>query len=250
MRWFAVPSVALLCLCTTSHAQRPLALARAATAVDTAGAATAAERWWHALTFGDTAHLARHSDARLTVTFSNGQRFDRASLLRRAAGHHPKPTAFLRRTGAAVIPTGGTVAVTLDVLEGTDTGANAYHYLSVLEKHDADWRVVAAQSTRELGLTPRVSAQVAGPLSDYIGRYRGGRGGVLRIVARDSVLALIDPGGTEVRIEPIGPGLFELPLLYDGIALVRFAFARDSTGRVSSLTRMIYGSVDIWPRVP
>jgi len=30
-------------------------------------------------------------------------------LLRKAAGHHPKPTAFLRRTGAAVIPTGGTM---------------------------------------------------------------------------------------------------------------------------------------------
>jgi len=250
MRWFAVPAVALLCLCTTSHAQRPSALARTVTAADTAGAAAASEDWWHALTFGDTAYLARHTDARTTVTFSNGRRFDRASLLRTAAGHHPKPTAFLRRTGAAVIPSGGAVAVTLDVIEGTDTGANVYHYLSVLEKQEAGWRVVAAQSTRELGLTPRVSAQVAGPLSDYIGSYRGGRGGMLRIVARDSVLALIDPSGAETRIEPIGPGLFELPLLYDGIALVRFAFARDGSGRVSSLSRMIYGSVNTWPREP
>jgi hypothetical protein len=68
----------------------------------------------------------------------------------------------MRRTRAAVIPTGGTVAVTLEVIEGTDTGANTYQYLSILEKRDADWRVVAAQSTRELALTPRVSAQVAG----------------------------------------------------------------------------------------
>ena len=250
MKWFAAPIVALHFLGTASQAQRPPALLRSATAIDTAGATTAAEGWWHALMYGDTAHLARHTDERLVLTLSNGQRSDRASLLRDAASHHPKPTAFMRRTRAAVIPTGGTVAVTLEVIEGTDTGANTYQYLSILEKRDADWRVVAAQSTRELALTPRVSAQVAGPLSDYTGSYRGARGGVLRVVARDSVLALIEPGGAELRIEPIGPGLFELPMLYDGIGLVRFAFARDAGGRVSSLTRMIYGSVSTWPRVP
>jgi hypothetical protein len=211
---------------------------------------TAAEGWWHAIMYGDTAHLARRTDARLVLTFSSGKRFDRASLLGTAVNHHPKPSAFLRRTGADVIPTGGSVVVSLQVVEGTDNGANAYHYLTVLEKHETEWRVVAAQSTRELAITPRVSAQMAGPFADYIGSYRGGRGGVLRIIARDSVLALIDPSGAEVRIEPIGPGLFELPMLYDGIALVRFAFARDTSGRVTSLSRMIYGSVNTWPRVP
>jgi hypothetical protein len=61
---------------------------------------------------------------------------------------------------------------------------------------------------------------------------------VLRVVARDSVLALIEPGGPELRIEPIGPGLFELPLLYDGIATraVRVR-TRHLRGTVSSLTR-------------
>ena len=34
------------------------------------------------------------------------------------------------------------------------------------------------------------------------------------------------------------------------IAVVRFAFARDATGRVTSLSRLIYGSVVSWPRVP
>jgi hypothetical protein len=63
-------------------------------------------------------------------------------------------------------------------------------------------------------------------------------------------LALIDPSGAESRLEPIGPALFELPTLYDGIAIVRFAFVRDSAGGVSSLNRLIYGSVVSWARSP
>ena len=45
-----------------------------------------------------------------------------------------------------------------------------------------------------------------------------------------------------------GP-LFESPALYDGIAHLRFLFTRDASGKVASLTRMIYQSVITWPRV-
>ena len=73
---------------------------------------------------------------------------------------------------------------------------------------------------------------------------------MLRIVARDSTLALVDPTGAESVLEPIGPALFELPALYDGIGLLRYVFTRDASGRVTALSRLIYGSVITWPRVP
>jgi hypothetical protein len=221
------------------------------TTTDTSGAAAVAERWWRAFTLGDTAYLRQHTSRRLTLTLSNGQTFDVDQALRNAATHVPKPSTFVQpATDVAVMPVGDVVVVTSSVREGSQGGSNVYRYLTVLERSDSSWRVAAGHSTRVLASTPRVAASVAGPLGDYVGRYRGQGGGVLQIVARDSTLGMIDPSGGEARLEPIGPALFELPSLYDGIAVVRFSFARDATGRVTSLSRMIYGSVITWPRLP
>lgn len=218
--------------------------------MDTAGAAGVAERWWRAFTLGDTATLRQHTARRLTLTLSNGQTLDRDQLLREAATYVPGPTTFVRAAvEVAALPLAGAVVGTSTVTEGSAGGSNRYRYRAVLERPDSVWLVVAAHSTRELTLTPRVPAPIAGPLADHAGRYRAQRG-ELRLVVRDSALGLIDPSGAEVRLEPIGPALFELPALYDGIAVVRFAFARDATGRVTSLTRLIYGSVISWPRIP
>lgn len=221
------------------------------TAMDTAGAAEVAERWWRAFTLGDTATLRQHTARSLALTLSNGQTLDRDRLLREAATHVPKATTFVGpAVDVAALPLRGAVVVTSSVREGSQGGSNLFRYLSVLERPDSVWLVVAAHSTRALSLTPRVTAPIAGLLADYAGRYRGQGGGELRVVVRDSALGLIDPAGGEVRLEPIGPALFELPTLYDGIAVVRFAFARDATGQVTSLSRLIYGSVVSWPRVP
>jgi hypothetical protein len=220
-------------------------------ATDTAGAATVAERWWRAITLGDTAALRQHTSPRLTLTLSNGQTLGRDALLRDAATHVPKGTTFVRPAAdVAAHPVAGAIVVTSSVTEGSGGGSNTFRYLAVLERSDSVWLVVAAHSTRALTLTPRVAAPVAGPLAAYAGRYRGQGGGELRVVVRDSALGLIDPSGAEARLEPIGPALFELPTLYDGIAVVRFAFARDTTGHVTSLSRLIFGSVISWPRVP
>ena len=195
--------------------------------------------------------MARHTSERLTLTLSNGQQLGRSVLFADVATHVPKPSTFVRpATDVAVLPAAGSVVVTSRIEEGSQGGSNHYRYLAVLERVGSVWQVVAAHSTREIGLTPRVSAEVAGPLADYVGSYRGGRGGIVRVVARDSVLALLNPDGSEARIEPIGPALFEMPTLYDGIAVVRFAFTRDGTGRVSALSRLIYGSVVTWARTP
>jgi hypothetical protein len=217
----------------------------------TADAAAVAERWWRAITLGDTATLRQHTSPRLTLTLSNGQTLGRDALLRDAATHVPRATTFVRPAAdVAARPVAGAIVVTSSVTEGSQGGSNTFRYLTVLERSGAIWLVVAAHSTRALTPTPRVAASVSGPLAAYAGRYRGQGGRELRVVVRDSALGLIDPSGAEVRLEPIGPALFELPTLYDGIAVVRFAFARDTTGNVTSLTRLIYESAISWPRVP
>ena len=223
----------------------------ARTPIDTAAAATVAEGWWRAMTLGDTGYLVRHTAGRLSVTLSNGRAFGRRELLAEAATHMPKPSTFVHAmTDVSVLRVGDAVVVSGRMEEGSQGGSNTFHYLTVLERTGADWQVVAAQSTRETLLTSRVPAQVAGPLSDYVGSYRGQRGGIVRVVARDSVLALVSPDGTDARLEPIGPSLFELPTLYDGIAVVRFLFSRDSDGRVATLSRLIHGSLVSWMRIP
>ena len=223
----------------------------ARTPTDTAAVATVAERWWRAMTLGDTGYLAPHTAARLRVTLSNGKALGQRELLADAATHLPKPSTFVHgMTDVSVLRAGDAVVVNGRMEEGSQGGSNTFHYLTVLERAGAVWQVVAAQSTREISLTSRVPAQVAGPLSDYVGSYRGQRGGIVRVVARDSVLALVSPDGTDARLEPIGPSLFELPTLYDGIAVVRFLFSRGSDGRVATLSRLIHGSVVSWTRIP
>jgi len=250
--WMAVSLAAASSTVKSQTAPAPAAIAtRPNVGADTSGASTFAEAWWHAYTVGDTAHLQRSTAPTLTLTLSSGRTFDRASMLRDAATHKPAPSMVIEAKGSSIVHAGeGTVVVRSLVLEGARGNSNVFHFLTVLERAGAGWRVAVGQSTRELTLTPRVPASTAGPLADYTGNYRGQRGGVLRIVARDSALALVDPTGAESVLEPIGPALFELPALYDGIGLLRYVFTRDASGRVTALSRLIYGSVVTWPRVP
>jgi len=238
----------MLAACAPARRAAPPAVAAP---LDTAGASAVAESWWRAFTLGDTAYLARHTAPALALTLSSGRSLDRATMLREAAAHVPKPSTFVQpATDVELLPVAGAVVVTSRVVEGSQGGANEFRYLAVLERADGEWRVAAAHSTRRLALTPRVPAGVAGTLGDFAGAYRTPRGGLLRVVVRDSALVMIDPSGAESRLEPIGPALFELPALYDGIAVVRFAFTRYAGGRMATMSRMIHGSVATWPREP
>jgi hypothetical protein len=87
-------------------------------------------------------------------------------------------------------------------------------------------------------------------MADYVGDYRGPRGGIVRVVARDSVLALVEPSGRELRMEPTGPSLFEFDYLSPAGAIIRIAFARAASGRVTSANRLIPGTVNTFIRVP
>lgn len=209
-----------------------------------------ATAWWHAFTVGDTAYLRQHSASRLALTLSSGAAFDQATMLPEAATHHPSASYVMKVLSESLLTVTPTMAVTMSrVSESTQNGSNTYRYVTVLERRGGDWHVAVAQSTRELTPTPRVAASVVGSLADFAGTYRGPRGGQVQVTVRDSVLQLTDPSGSAVTLEPIGPGLFELPALYD-VSLVRFLFTRDATGRVSSFSRLIYGSVATFTRTP
>ncbi|HEU0080360.1 MAG TPA: hypothetical protein VFQ76_22115, partial [Longimicrobiaceae bacterium] len=125
-----------------------------------------------------------------------------------------------------------------------------YRYLTLLQRDGAGWRVAAAQSSRELALTPRVPAAAAGALADFAGSYSTPRGAALRVLARDSVLVLVEPSGLEIPMEPIGPGLFEFGYVSLGNGIVRFSFPRDAAGRVTALVRLLPGSLTTFPRIP
>jgi hypothetical protein len=243
LRSFAIVLSAAVSACAPSQSATSMSVAPDQTLI------AVSSEWWHAITFGDTAYLRDHTSARIKLTTSGGQQFDSSSLIVDVATHRPKPSAFAAPENARVIySTPLTVIVESTIKEGTQGGANEYRYLTVFGREEAKWLVVAAQSTRVLSLTPRVAPTAVEDVTPYEGQYRGGGGGLLRVVKRGAVLVLIDPAGAETVLEPIGPGMFEMPRLYDGIAIVRFVFTRDDHGAVSSLSRLIYSSVTTWPR--
>jgi hypothetical protein len=147
-------------------------------------------------------------------------------------------------------PARGVAVVTSRVTETAGPTSSTYRYLTVLARGASGWRVVAAHSTREAAFAPRAFAAAAAELTDFAGAYRTPRGLTLRVVVRDSALALVEPSGRELRIEPVGPGLFELPALSPANGVVRLLFTRDRGGRVTALSQLVPAGVNTFPRVP
>jgi hypothetical protein len=217
----------------------------------TAGALETQRGWWRALATGDTAFLQAHSAPPLSLTLSSGRTFDRAGAIAQSAvfaGSTPPAFGWSDETVRLLAP--GIALATTRSTEGAALAASTYRYVTVLEREGAGWRVTFAQSTRDAVFTPRLTRAAAGSMADYVGEYRGPRGGTVRIVARDSVLALVEPSGRELRMEPIGPSLFEFDYLSPAGVIIRIAFARDASGRVTSASRLIPGTVNTFVRVP
>jgi hypothetical protein len=207
--------------------------------------------WWNAYTVGDTAYLRAHTAPEFLMTLSSGRTYDRAAMLAEVASRPPAGSIGVEWADEAVhAPATPMVRVaTGRVHETLGQTVNVFRYLTVLEQVDGGWRVGAAQSTRVAVFTPRVSLERAGPLGDYAGEYRTPRGGVLRVVARDSALVLIEPSGAELPMEPTGPGIFEFDRLSPLNGIVRFVFSRDPAGRVVAMSRLISGEVTTFPRI-
>lgn len=218
---------------------------------DEAGALAMQRDWWRAFAVADTAYLQAHTAPRLALTLSSGLTFDRAGAIAQAARHTNGSRLGMDWGEQAVrVASPSTLVLTARVTETEGQTATTYRYLTVLERTGPEWRVAAAQSTRELAFTPRLPAAAAGPLADYAGGYRTPRGGTLQVVVRDSALGLVEPSGQELPLEPIGPSLFEFRELSPANGIVRFVFTRDESGRVAALVRLIPGHVNTFPRIP
>lgn len=205
-----------------------------------------AEAWWRAFTLGDIAYLERHTGADLVLVLSTGRSYNRTEMLRAAATHGAQAIPVGPALGVKVLHVSASgVVVSNSVREGNNT----YRYMTVLQRAGAAWRVVGAQSTRFPLIAARVPPSVSGALRDYAGSYRGGQGGTVRIAVADSVLTLIQPNGEQLRLEPIGPGLFEAVISNTSNITMQFLFARDDRGQVASLSRLYNGIVLTWHRI-
>ncbi len=186
---------------------------RAETAPDTSpeesGAISIQREWWTAFTHADMAQLQLRTTDSISLTLSSGKIFNRNSMLAQAATQTKGKDVAINWSEEAVRFLTPTIAVvTSRVTEGDR--ASAFRYLTVLHQIGNDWKVTAAQSTRELVITPRVAVTVAGPLSDYAGDYLTPQGGVLRVVVRDSKLGLIEPSGLEIPFRANRSGAFRI----------------------------------------
>ena len=227
-----------LCLTATGNAQNnsnntPLAAAKA---------------WWHAVTFGDTAYIKKHSTGELTVTFNNGRSFTRSEIISQVATHNP--AARISSEWSHIVeqsPAPQTAIINNRIVETVGAMQHVYKFITVLVSVDSQWKVAAAQSTRELELAPPVPVAEAGKLEDYTGTYRTPGGILLKMLLRDTSLVLVEPSGSETRLEAIAPGLFEIPQILSA-GNVRFAFNRDATGSVTAMIR-IANKITTMPRV-
>lgn len=222
-----------------------------AAAGDTAGALEAQRAWWRAYAIADTAYLQAHTAPAFSLTISSGATFDRAGMLAQAATHVNGSRLTMTWADEAARLAAPSVAVATARLTESDgsLATSTFRYLTVMERAGGGWRVSAAQSTREAAFTPTLPAAQAGDLGPYVGRYRTPRGTTLRVEARDSALALIEPSGTEIRMEPIGPALFEFRGMSPLNGVVRLMFTRDPSGQVTSMTRLVNGAVNTFPRI-
>jgi hypothetical protein len=220
-------------------------------APDSTGVLAAQREWWRAFATADTGYLQAHTARDFSVTLSSGRTLDRAAMLAQAATHVNGGRLTMEWADEAVGVAAPLLAVaTARLTEADGPVAATYRYMTVLERGAGGWRVARAQSTRELVFTPRVPIAESGPLGDFAGDYRTPRGAALRIEVRGAALSMIEPSGSEVPLDPIGPGIFEFSQLSPANGMVRVVFIRDASGRVAAMTRLINGEARTFPRVP
>lgn len=212
--------------------------------------------WWRAFALADTGTLAAHSSPTLRLTLSSGRTLDRNGTLAEAASYTTGGRLRMEWSDESVraLGDGRTVAVSARMLEADGRTISHFRYLTVMERTDAGagrgaWRVAVVQSTREAAAAARVPVAAAGPLASYAGRYRLPNGAALVVGVADSTLTLSEPSGAVLHLEPVGPGLFESTRLSASNGVVRFAFARDSAGSVTALSRLIVSGVLTFPRM-
>ena len=209
--------------------------------------------WWRAFALADTVTLSALSAPDLGVTLSSGRTFDRAAALAESQSYTTGARLTLDWSDESFRPVAGSGVVVLSarLRETEGRTVNRYRMTTILERRPGvalGWRVVLTQSTREVAAAARLARSEAGDLTVFAGRYRVPSGAALVVAVQDSALTLSDPNGAVQRLEAIGPSLFESTRVSGSNGVVRFAFARDSAGRVRALSRVIQSGVVTFPR--
>jgi hypothetical protein len=243
MRIIILLAAALLTIASRSHAQRQASPAesRAVLAVHRA--------WWHAFAVGDTVKTSMLAQPGLTVVLSTGESFDRQSAVESATHRGDSALVRLDWGTESVRVNGSSAIVTGRMRERINRTEGEYGYLTVMQRTPAGWRVAATQSTRIPAVWRPVVLSPA-LLRDYEGSYRIPSGALLRVAARDSLLAVTTPDGAETLLEPVGEAVFQARLSGGRIDVVRFLFERDASGRVVRLTRLAPAGILSFSRVP
>src|SRR5688572_20009985 len=94
---------------------------------------SAAQAWWHATTFGDTAYLKKHSTAELTVTFNNGRSFTHSEIIAQVSTH--RASAPIKSEWSDIVvqtPTPKTAIVTNRIVETVRSMPHIYKFITVL----------------------------------------------------------------------------------------------------------------------
>jgi hypothetical protein len=202
--------------------------------------------WWSALPRADTAYLRAHSAADLALTLSSGKSFSIDSLIRTVATtRHDIAVQWADEN--VRYPDENTAIVTSRSTESEGLRSSTYRYTTFLRKSSRGWIVIAAHSTRLNEFTAR--STTFGQLADFEGEYRTPRGLALKISAHGNSMVLREPSGLEVRMEPIGLNLFESDYVSPDGSITRYSFDRDARGQVVSMTVLVPGVANSFPRI-
>jgi ketosteroid isomerase-like protein len=201
--------------------------------------------WWNALATADAESLRAQSASGLIATLSSGSKYTLETLLRSMGTTRRTPKIECAEEAVLHLDA-NTALVTSECSESSGTYSTLYRFLSFQKKTAEGWKVAAVQSTWRSDLTKR--ADDPGPLVDFAGSYRTPRGRTLDVRAENGFLVMREPSGLELRLDPIGPGLFEADYVAPGGWVTRYSFARDGSGRVVSLNVLSPGAVNTFPR--
>lgn len=203
--------------------------------------------WWNALATSDAGYLRAHSSPALVATTSSGRTHTLDSLARDAGTARRTPA--LECTGESVLHFDAASALAAsDCTVASGQYATTYRFLTFMTSTPAGWKVAAAQSTYRAVFASRVKNPAS--LHDLSGSYRTPRGLVLQVTAHEDFVTLREPSGLELRLEPVGPDLFEADYVAPGGWITRYSFARDATGQIVSLSVLSPGAVNTFPRNP
>ena len=210
------------------------------------GLLEAQRAWWTALARADTSYLRAHSAPGLIATLSSGKTFSIDSLIRTFSTNRHNVTIEWAEEAVQYRGPSDAVAVAQST-ESDGRRPSVYRYLTVLRATGDGWKVIAAQSTRRNAFTQR--SYVHERMTDFEGDYSTPRGLTLKLTANDSSITLREPSGLEVRMEPIGLNLFEATSVSPDGSITRYSFGRNQAGRIVSLSVLVPGVVNTFPKV-